>query len=165
MVPCAKATGCVPPVRMTPKPVPRKDGSTPSMICAVRVVWRVMGGNGSVVERVFLPLKRCCICSNCCREIPTSRGCQRRCSGKRKNAGTLLSRREPEELLNDLACLYRNTGWRSDSDFAVGLARPAVWMGWRSAELKSPAVIALAPAGSAASCSPVVWRAQYYEAA
>ena len=164
MVPCARVIGCAPPVRMRPKPVPRSDGSTPSMICAMRVVWCVMGGKGSVVERAFLPLKRCCICSNCCREMPTGRGCQRRRDGKRKNAATLPSRREQEEQFNDFAYLYRNTGWHSDSDFAAGLARKAARMRWRCAELKPLAVIAVVK-GAAASCSPVVWLARNYEAA
>ena len=44
-------------------------------------------------ERAFLPFKRSCICSNCCREMPTRTGCQRQRGGKSKNAATLPSRR------------------------------------------------------------------------
>ncbi len=93
MVPCASVTGAFPPVRMTPKPVPRSDGSMPRIICVTGDACRAADGCGNAVERLFFPLKRSCICSNCCLDMPTRTGCQRRSGGKSKNAAQLTARR------------------------------------------------------------------------
>ena len=75
------------PKRITPKPVPRNDGSIPKMTrLEARSAVRRFGSKTGEAARGEAPPMRFCICSNCCRVMPTGGFCQRRRSCKRKNA-------------------------------------------------------------------------------
>ena len=90
MVSCARVSGNGFASLMTPKPVPRSDGSTPRMTRCALGAARSADAQAGETARGETPPRRSWICSNCRRVMLTSGFCQW-CRGcKRKNAGRNL---------------------------------------------------------------------------